>query len=190
VTGRRQASRATRTLIILALLAPVAAAGCTQLAQKRIRMFCAPPKGSVETGVVLIAQAIPTASLVPCVDAYPSGWSFGTFDVKTGEAVVTFDSDRAGMAALKVTLLPACRPAGTRMQPDEVGAMTLQQQNIAFVPRYRATRFYTFPGGCMMYAFDFPSRAAATLTTDATVMIHLISRTTIDKQLEDAGFEL
>jgi hypothetical protein len=182
--------RYARLTVILALLAPLAAAGCTSLAEKRVRMFCTPPKGSVETGVVLIAQAIPTAALVPCVDAYPAGWSFGRFDVRTGKAVVTFNSDRAGFNALTVTLEPRCRPAGTRMQPDEVGALALQQENVAFTPRYRAVRYYTFPGGCMMYAFDFPPRAAPTLTTDATVMIHLISRRTINTQIENAGFEL
>jgi hypothetical protein len=177
--------------VILALLAPLAAAGCTtRLAEKRVRMFCEPPKGSVETGVVLMAQAVRSASLVPCVDAYPSGWSFGTFDVKTGEAVVTFDSDRAGFNALTVTLQARCRPLGARMLPDEVGALTLQQQNVAFSPRYRAVRYYTFPGGCMMYTFDFPPASAATLTSEATVMIHLISQRTIRMQLEDAGFEL
>jgi hypothetical protein len=176
--------------VILALLAPLAAAGCTRLAEKRVRVFCEAPKDSVETGVVLMAQAIPTSSLVPCVDAYPSGWSFGTFDVKTGEATMTFDSDRAGMNALTVTLVPSCRPVGTRKQPDEAGALALQEQDVELGPRYRAIRYYTFPGGCMMYAFNFPLGPAPTLTTDASVMIQLIDRKAINQQLEDAGFEL
>jgi hypothetical protein len=186
----RRVRRGARTVVIIALLAPLAAAGCTRLAEKRVRMFCVPPKGSVETGVVLMAQAVEQASLVPCVYAYPSGWSFGTFDVKTGKAVVTFDSDRAGFNALTVTLLARCRPVGARIRPDEVGAITLRQQNVAFAPRYKAIRYYTFPGGCMMYAFDFPPASAATLTTEATVMIQLISQRTIRMQLENAGFEL
>jgi hypothetical protein len=183
-------SRRTRFVVILALLAPLAAAGCTRLAEKRVRVFCVPPKGSVETGVVLIAQAIPSASRVPCVEAYPSGWTFGTFDVKTGKAVMTFDSDRAGINALTVTLEPRCHPVGARMQPDEVGALQLQQQSVAFVPRYRAIRYYTFPGACMMYAFNFPPGTASTLITDSAVMINLINRRTLNEQVEDAGFEL
>ena len=44
----------------------------------------------------LQAQAVPTASLVPCVRALPVGWSFGNVAVNDGRSVIALNHDRAG----------------------------------------------------------------------------------------------
>jgi serine/threonine protein kinase len=44
----------------------------------------------------LLAQSVPSASLVPCVGTLPVGWSFGEVDVNDGRSVISLNHDRAG----------------------------------------------------------------------------------------------
>src|SRR5439155_18340146 len=57
---------------------------------------------------ILSAQAVPSAALLPCITALPSGWSIGDADIVSGKASFWLDSDRAGPRALTVTLAATC----------------------------------------------------------------------------------
>jgi hypothetical protein len=154
-------------------------------------MYCDSPTDSIESAVVLMAQAVPGSTLVPCVNVYPAGWSLGTFDASSGRVRITFDSDRAGFGALTVTFEATCTPKGTTLPSDEVGAPNLRQTDLdPLGSRYRATRYYSFPGGCMLYTFDFPQGGVSTLTTDAAQMVHLTRRSVIEADLAKLGLQL
>src|SRR5690348_5109121 len=45
---------------------------------------------------ILSAQAVPSAALLPCITALPSGWSIGGADIASGKSSFWLDSDRAG----------------------------------------------------------------------------------------------
>ena len=49
--------------------------------------------------MILSAQAVPSAALLPCIAALPSGWSIGGADIVSGKASFWLDSDRAGARA-------------------------------------------------------------------------------------------
>ena len=46
----------------------------------------------------LLAQSVPSASLVPCVRSLPVGWSLGEVAVNDGRSVISLNHDRAGAA--------------------------------------------------------------------------------------------
>ena len=46
--------------------------------------------------MILSAQAVPSAALLPCIAALPSGWSIGGADIASGKSSFWLDSDRAG----------------------------------------------------------------------------------------------
>jgi tRNA A-37 threonylcarbamoyl transferase component Bud32 len=52
----------------------------------------------------LMAQSVPSAALVPCVQLVPAGWTLADVRVRNGSSQLTFDSDRAGKAAVVVEL--------------------------------------------------------------------------------------
>ena len=60
----------------------------------------APDAPACGTGhsMILSAQAVPSAALLPCIAALPSGWSIGGADIASGKASFWLDSDRAGPA--------------------------------------------------------------------------------------------
>src|SRR5205085_5000995 len=53
--------------------------------------------------MILSAQAVPSAALVPCVAALPSGWQAAGADIISGRARFWLDSDQAGPHAVTVT---------------------------------------------------------------------------------------
>src|SRR4029077_12757263 len=57
---------------------------------------------------ILSAQAVPSAALVPCITALPSGWSIGGADIVSGKASFWLHSARSGARAATITLAAAC----------------------------------------------------------------------------------
>jgi len=113
--------------------------------------------------MILSAQAIPSAALLPCVAALPSGWSIGGADISSGKASFWLDSDRAGSRAITVTLTAACDTTGAQEIPsDQPGARRLEHP-LSLTPQFSDLRFYTFPGGCVTYRFSFTPGASPVL---------------------------
>src|SRR5512132_1710488 len=92
----------------------------------------------------LMAQSVPSASLVPCVQLLPVGWQVTRVTVNNGRSVITLNHDGAGTAAMRVELpaAAACDLTGAREVSSELrGARR-------YVLADRAGRVYKFPGGC------------------------------------------
>ena len=188
---RMRRRRATASWIaIVAVVAPMTLTGCAQIAaQSSVKMFCEPPPDQMESALILMAQAVPGSSVIPCINVYPAGWTLAMFDAQTDRVEITFDSDRGGLKALTVTLVPSCQPSGSALPLDQVGATHLHQAMVITATTYRATRYYTFPGGCMTFRFDVPLQTATAVTSDAALMIHLTTRAKVEAELPP-GFEL
>jgi tRNA A-37 threonylcarbamoyl transferase component Bud32 len=98
----------------------------------------------------LMAQSVPSASLVPCVRSLPVGWSVANVTVNDGRSVLTLDHDRAGDAALVVRLTAACAPGGAVEGPSAVaGVRHLQRIESSAGGGFSATWYDQFPGGCV-----------------------------------------
>ncbi|HET9968116.1 MAG TPA: hypothetical protein VFQ68_07750 [Streptosporangiaceae bacterium] len=122
----------------------------------------APACGTGHT-MILSAQAVPSAALLPCIAALPSGWSIGGADITSGKVRLWLDSDRAGPAAITVTLTAACDTSGAQQIPSDQPAMRRFERPLSLVPQFSGMRFYTFPGGCVTYRFSFVPGASPVL---------------------------
>ncbi len=71
---------------------------------------------------LLEAQAVPSATLIPCALPLPGGWSYGGSEVRSGLARFWLDSDRAGAHAAEVRLTQACDVAGATPLPPALPA--------------------------------------------------------------------
>jgi len=97
----------------------------------------------------LMAQSVPSASLVPCVRALPVGWSVANVAVNDGRSVLTLNHDRAGDAALVVRLTAACDPEGAVEGPSgTAGVRHFQRTESSAGGGFSATWYDQFPGGC------------------------------------------
>ncbi|MGI9023244.1 MAG: phosphatase PAP2 family protein [Acidimicrobiales bacterium] len=118
--------------------------------------------------MILMAQAVPTATSVPCIDSLPAGWTSGGAHVRRGRARFWLDSDLGGKRAVEVTLRPPgdCGVAGAIELPsDEVGMRRFEAPE-QLPPNLRSTRTYLFDGGCITYRFSFDGPATAALMFD------------------------
>ena len=161
-------------------LVPVVALVLLPACATRYKSNVFPGCRNTET-LVLMAQSVPTAKRVPCIDNMPAGWSFETIDVRNGRSFFALDSDRAGDRALRVTLLPSCEVSGaTEIVTDEPG--TRRYERVESVLRqYRGVRIYLFDGGCVTYRFDFSRRGLA-LVNEVSLAIGFRSRDEVARQ--------
>jgi hypothetical protein len=97
----------------------------------------------------LQAQAVPSASLVPCVRYLPVGWSVAEVAVNNGRSVITLNHDRAGPAALVIRLAAACDPSGAAEGPSANVGVRHYQTMASPTGEFTATWYDQFPGGCV-----------------------------------------
>jgi hypothetical protein len=136
--------------------------------------------------MILSAQAVPSAAMLPCIAALPTGWSIGRADISSGKVSLWLDSDRAGTAAITVTLTAACNTSGAQQIPSDQPAMRRFEHPLSLAPQFTDLRFYTFPGGCITYRFAFAPGASPVLAGAAdsalsfqprSALVHYLQRT-------------
>jgi tRNA A-37 threonylcarbamoyl transferase component Bud32 len=107
--------------------------------------------------LVLEAQSVPSASLVPCIEALPDDWSFHSLLVHDGSSRLKLLSDRSGSRSVEVTLTRRCDVSeATNTTSDHDGARRYDTADIRG-GRYSETRHYVFPGGCVTHHFRLPT---------------------------------
>ena len=139
---------------------------------------------------MLAAQAVPSATLLPCIRSFPAGWSYDGSDIRSGQATFWLDSDRAGRRAVEVDLARTCDTRGAvevGPAPDEVGT-TRFEKPISLQPIYQADRYYLFAGGCVTYRFRFAAGASTTLALEVAEALSFRPRQPlVDEVREDFG---
>ena len=164
----------------LAGVAALAGAGCAGI-EDHAAPTCV-PKGA--DSLVLLAQAVPTATKIPCISSYPAGWHFASMSVRNGEGRFTLDSDRAGISAVKVHLRRNCDLQGATEIPSEEPDTRRFERIISVVDDFQAVRSYSFDGGCISYQFDFDRQGRA-LVNEVSVAIGFIDRPALDALVRD-----
>ena len=129
--------------------------------------------------MILSAQAVPSAALLPCITALPSGWTIGGADISSGKTSLWLDSDRAGPRAVTVTLTATCDTTGAQQIPSDQPGTRRFERPLSLVPQFSALRFYTFPGGCATYRFSFTPGASPVLADAAGSALSFQPRPTL-----------
>jgi membrane-associated phospholipid phosphatase/serine/threonine protein kinase len=136
--------------------------------------------------MVLVAQSVPSATLVPCVATLPAGWKVEDVHVQRGHTTFSLDSEVAGKRAVEVELTPPDECAVSSAEPvpsDEVGTRRYERPE-QLTPALVNSRYYTFPGGCVTYRFTFKRATAPGLVFDADQALAFRSRETLVRAVE------
>ena len=141
---------------------------------------------------LLEAQAVPSATLIPCVLPLPGGWSYGGSQVRSGLARFWLDSDRAGTHAAEVRLTRACDLAGATEIPlrsPPAGLRGYEQPTVRRPPA--SVRYFVFPGGCVTERLAFTRQSAPALYDQADQFLGFTPRTVyVDGVRDDEGLTL
>jgi len=132
------------------------------------------PGCSPDSTTVLVAQAVPAATSLPCVVALPTGWTSEGGDVRDGEARFTLDAGRSGDPVVAVTLTGTCDTAAARpVSTDEAGTQRFDDDA---AQGSRPRRIYRFPGGCVTYDFSPATREDRELLALADSALAFVAR--------------
>ena len=139
------------------------------------------------TLVVLMAQAVPTASQLPCIELLPAGWSVSDIFVRNGRVRFALDSDGVGPHAVQVVLERFCTLGNVTRVPSDHPGTRRYQEVISIEPgrRYRGAVFYLFPGGCVTYRLDFRSDEQARPLSEVSLALGFVPRDAVRKTVSD-----
>jgi hypothetical protein len=140
--------RARRTLVACAvLLAALAACAAPENAQPMCRSV--PP-------TVLMAESVPSATVVPCVKQLPAGWAFDTFTADETASSFTLQQ-QSDAASLEVSFVPECAPPSGAATGASPGRTYRSVQDAG------ATVVWTsmLTGGCSVATLRYPGRIPA-----------------------------
>jgi hypothetical protein len=165
-----------RRLRIVLAAAGLLSFGCSISATTGDEVLCSLDE---DTLFVLAAQAVPSATFVPCMREFPDGWSYGGSDVRNGLATYWLGSDRGGPHAVEVVLSPTCDVTGLEAEADESGELGLRAffERITVQP-FAVNRYFVFPGGCVIHRYRFTTtlEQAARLVGEADRALTFLPR--------------
>jgi hypothetical protein len=172
----RRFGLAISVVLVLLVVTPMFVAWAVQTDRTNSSLFTSDVHCDDQEALWLMAQAVPSAAMVPCVQLAPAGWSLNDVKVGRGFASIVFDTDRPSQqAAVTVELAPACDLAGaTEVSSEQPGARRYIRVDRDARPQ-RVTRTYAFQGGCISeryLAVGSPERLAA----DASSAIGFVTR--------------
>lgn len=141
--------------VLVALLAPLLLAGCARpvVLDSEVLACREGDEGTPANGVVLLAQSVPTATWVPCLEVIPLGWDVSGLEATDEDARFWLDSDRDGVRAVEIRLDESCDTGGATRIPSDREAMQRWERVTQVTPEYVGTRYYVFEGGCISVLF-------------------------------------
>lgn len=152
-------------LTIVLALSAAGLSGCRAEAGYATEANCPVEKSEF---FVLMAQSVPSATLLPCIRSLPAGWTYGGSDVRSRSARFWLDSDRAGFHAVEVLLAVSCSVGGALDVTNSTSEAGVRDYLREFVLHpYSADRYFTFPGGCVTYRYRFGGTADPVLALEA-----------------------
>lgn len=164
-------------------LITVLLSGCVRVGSAGQTPECAPEDGGVQSGVLLMAQSVPTATWVPCVITMPVGWQFEGMDARDGTARFWLDSDRDGVRAVEVELGLNCEVAEATEVPSDHERMRRYERVHRIDAGYSGKRYYVFTGGCVTYHFNLYGTTRAEPLAAVSLALGFVSRDTMREQV-------
>jgi hypothetical protein len=155
----RRAGRRWPALLAV-LLGPVLLTGCVRVASLGSDLVACKEgdEGTPANGVVLMAQSVPTASWIPCLEGMPLGWHFADMEADSDSAAFWLDSDRHGLRSIEVQLTETCDTTGATEIPSDRLDMRRMEQVTQVSPLFVGRRYYLFEGGCITVLFKISGK--------------------------------
>ena len=178
-----------RRVPLVGLLLAGLASGCassSELAADIGRQpTCASRPGTVQRGVLIMAQSVPSAEWLPCIRTVPPGWTFDEVRPRDGEVTMLFNSDRDGRHALAVVLRPSCDLTGATEVPGEQPGIRRFERVTRVSSGYGGERHYAFTGGCVTYRFDLRGGTRAEPVAAVSESLGFLSRQDLDEKVRE-----
>ena len=184
-----------KRLVCLAMVLIPLAAGCTFSANvgsdptsrgiPNCRSSATSARAEAHSGLVLMAQSVRSASLVPCVRVLPVGWTYARMEATNTYARFWLDSDRGGARALQVSLNPTCETGDALEVPSLRPDIRRYDRVDAVQSGYRGDRYLKFRGGCVTYHFDLSGEGSYGEVALISVALGFVTRADLAKSVSE-----
>jgi hypothetical protein len=135
--------------------------------------------------IVLMAQAVPTASLLPCIATLPAGVTFDALDTRSGLGRFWLNAGHEGRHAIRVTLTRDCVAVrGSAEQSPQPGVTRYVQVDRAG-SKYEGDWFHVFPGGCVTYHFALHTKTGDASIAAISAGLSFVSRAAVARWVHD-----
>jgi hypothetical protein len=127
--------------------------------------------------MILVAQSVPSATMLPCVDALPPGWTVSGSSFVDGSTTFWLDLPVAGVHAVEVELTQTCDTSRGSLVvpgPDEAGAEVYVAPTS--LDPFQGVRSIVFEGGCVTYRYAFASGTPATVSLEVDAALSFMAR--------------
>jgi hypothetical protein len=167
----------------VALVLAVALSGCVTVD------MAAPSCGDDgRNTLVLLAQSVPTASHVPCIDVMPSGWTMHMMEVKSGASSFSFtNASFAGRFLVDVDFAGSCEPGEASQVPSDEEGVDRFETVSTVGDGYDGLRYYVFDGGCVTYRFDVHGDGWSAAVNDASLAMTFETRETLEEYVRTSS---
>ena len=148
--------------------------------------MAAPSCEGDDNTLVLMAQSVPTASLVPCITQLPSGWSVMSNEVKMGATAVQFGNTANGSpSGVKLRFTAECDIGDAVEVPSDEDEAQRFETVEEVTAGYRGTRYYVFDGGCVTLNFDLPGEGWSAVVNDSSSAMTFAPREDIEEYVRE-----
>ena len=137
--------------------------------------------------MILMAQSVPSATALPCVESLPAGWKLDGVRIDDDGSTIWLDSEIAGHRAVAATLRPPEECSVDDAVPvasDEIGIERYERPE-RLPPELVSRRTYVFDGGCVEYLFRFSRDASAALTVEIDDALSFLPRSELVAEVEE-----
>jgi hypothetical protein len=144
------------------------------------------PSCSEGGSVLITAQSVPSAQMLPCFTQLPLGWEVETVDVTQDGTTIRFDSDRAGHHAAQLVFDTTCDVSGTAEQSNDQDGVERFARTERMEPGLRAKSFHVFEGGCVTWTFDLNSDVPRSEINELDETMMLVPRSVVSDGLVES----
>ncbi len=136
--------------------------------------------------LILAAQSVPDAQIIPCIEAVPIGWEARAANIDERRTVFTLDSKIAGDDAARVELARECDTSEHVQVPSEIADAERFEFIESIETGLRGRRVYLFDGACVAVDYDFAVDVSAALISEVTLAVGFITRDEVNDAVRDA----
>ena len=171
-------------LLVLTPIVPMVAAFATQTDQDSALLHTADLDCTDQEALWLMAQAVPSASLVPCTGFIPDNWTLSHVRVARGYATMVFDTHFPNQAAaVTVQLARSCDLTGSTEVSSEQPGATRHIRIDRDVTPVQVVRTYVFEGGCVSERYVAPVTSPERLAENASSAFGFVTRKELAEDL-------
>jgi len=142
--------------------------------------------------LILEAQSVPSAQLLPCLTEVPPNWSVSEFRVRDGETTIGLTSHSESGGVVRAVLTEDCDTSdATEEFSGKEDARLFVSISSPVDDALTGEHYYTFAGGCVTYSFDLRGERKGALYAQAQSALDFAPRSLVEDELKRVGdFEL